>query len=353
LSQRIHINLYRHQRRRLEREARKTKDAAYRTRIEIVLHYNSGWGCGRIAEALHCVPSHCVRVAHRFLESEEDGLLDRRRENGEPKVDDGVRQALRELVARQPEDFGWKRSTWSRELLVKQLARITGVKVSVRTLGRMLAELGARYGAARPAPKPDWSEPRKKRRVQQILAVVEHLTRGEVAYYEDEVDVHLNPKIGRDWMLPSTQKTVITPGKNVKRYVYGALSVDGRELIAMTSRRKNADGFIEFLRRLRAKNPRARRIHLVLDNYVIHKCKKTERAVATFGSAFVFHFLPPYSPEHNKIERLWRDLHGSVTRNHRCRVIGKLMSNVRYWLRAENRRRSRRVTVVHRARAAA
>jgi transposase len=350
---RIHIKLYRHQRRRLEREARKTKDAAYRTRVQIVLHYNEGLGCGRIARALRCVPSHCVRTARRFLEEGEDGLVDRRGENGEPKVDEDLLEALRELVRTQPEDHGWKRSTWSRELLVKELARKTGVRVSIRTLGRMLAQLRARYGAARPAPKPDWEETRKKRRVRQILNVVAHLPRNEVAYYEDELDVHLNPKIGRDWMLPNTQKTVITPGKNVKRYVYGALAVDGRELIAMTSRKKNADGFVEFLHRLRAKNPRARRIHLVLDNYIIHKCHKTERALAQFGSLFALHFLPPYSPEYNKIERLWRDLHGSVTRNHRCRVIGKLMSNVRYWLRAESRRRSRRVSIVKRARVAA
>src|SRR5262249_7305913 len=136
-------------------------------------------------------------------------------------------------------------------------------------------------------PKPDWSEARKKRRVGQILAIVGYLPRDEVAYYEDELDVHLNPKIGRDWMLPNMQKTALTPGKNVKRYVYGALSVDGRELIYMTSKKKNADGFVNFLHRLKKKNPRARRIHLVLDNYIIHKCGKTERALTQFGKLFV------------------------------------------------------------------
>ena len=30
----------------------------------------------------------------------------------------------------------------------------------------------------------------------------------------------------------------------------------------------------------------------------------------------VLHFLPPYCPDHNRIERLWKDLHDNVTRNH-------------------------------------
>ena len=49
------------------------------------------------------------------------------------------------------------------------------------------------------------------------------------------------------------------------------------------------------------------------------------------------HFLPPYCPDHNKIERVWKDLHANVTRNHRCRGINHLMREVRYYLNKRNR----------------
>lgn len=339
MTARICITLSRHLRRRLEREASRTRDALYRTRIRIVLHYANGWGCDRIAAALGCAPSHAIRVAERFLEGGEDALVDARVENGEAKVDEDALEALREIIDKQPEDFGWARSTWSRELLRKTLLREVGLRVSERTVGRMLVTIGARYGAARPSPKPEWSKARKSRRVRAILNVVENLPRGEVAYYEDEVDIHLNPKIGRDWMNCGHQKEVVTPGKNVKRYLYGALSVGGNEIVYTTSDRKNSDGFVAFLEKLRAANPKARRIHLVLDNYVIHKSKKTRRYLALNAGLFVLHFLPPYAPEHNRIERLWRDLHGNVTRNHRCRSMPDLMKRVRYWLDRECRKR--------------
>jgi hypothetical protein len=35
----------------------------------------------------------------------------------------------------------------------------------------------------------------------------------------DEVDIHLNPRIGRDWMLPGMQRRIVTPGKDEKRYL--------------------------------------------------------------------------------------------------------------------------------------
>ncbi len=43
-------------------------------------------------------------------------------------------------------------------------------------------------------------------------------------FYEDEVDIHLNPKIGADWQLRGQQKRVVTPGQNEKYYLAGALN---------------------------------------------------------------------------------------------------------------------------------
>jgi transposase len=103
-----------------------------------VLLYEAGLGAQRIAAHLGCVPATAVRVARRFLELGEDGLLDGRRGNGELKVDEDLRQALGELVAGSAKDHGWTRSTWTREALARTLRRRTGVEVSVTTVARML-----------------------------------------------------------------------------------------------------------------------------------------------------------------------------------------------------------------------
>lgn len=52
------------------------------------------------------------------------------------------------------------------------------------------------------------------------------------------------------------------------------------------------------------------------------------------------HFLPPYSPQFNPIERVWLDLHANVTRNDRCITIAALMANVRDALHRRNRQQT-------------
>jgi hypothetical protein len=46
----------------------------------------------------------------------------------------------------------------------------------------------------------------------------------EEVFYQDEADVHLNPKIGATYLKRGQQPVVLTPGNNVKRYIFGALN---------------------------------------------------------------------------------------------------------------------------------
>jgi transposase len=85
----------------------------------------------------------------------------------------------------------------------------------------------------------------------------------------------------------------------------------------------------------------AKVIHVILDNYGIHSSKIVAIALANFASRIRLHFLPPYCPDNNAIERVWKDLHANVTRNHHCATMKELMGEVRYHLRKRNRRQLR------------
>ncbi len=165
-----------------------------------------------------------------------------------------------------------------------------------------------------------------------LRRLVESLPRGHVAVYEDEVDIHLNPKIGLDWMGHGQQKQVLTPGKNVKRYLAGAMNAKTRRVTWVEAEKKNSMLFILLLHKLRKAYPRAKVIHVILDNYKIHSSEITQAVIASLDGRIRLHFLPPYCPDHNKIERLWLDLHADVTRNHRCPDIDSLMRQVRRFL---------------------
>lgn len=339
MSARSVLQLHRPVRRRLERRQRKTRDAGVRLRVTIVLRYSRGDGSTTLAEVLGCAPATVVRVLQRFSQWGEAALSDGRRYNGEPKVDADLFQALAECVRHSPQDWGWERPTWTQELLVKTLAQATGVEVSRTTVCRMLKELGARWGMARATVRCPWSRRRRNRRLREIRNVIESLGPDEVAYYEDEVDIHLNPKIGRDWMMPRQQKEAVTPGQNKKAYIAGALSPDGKELVFVEWPKKTGELFVTLVWALLRRHRKARRIHLVLDNYSIHSSHFVQHCLQSVGDRVQLHFLPPYSPNENKIERLWRDLHADVTRNHRHTSLDELMTSTRRFLRSHAKRR--------------
>jgi transposase len=166
-----------------------------------------------------------------------------------------------------------------------------------------------------------------------------HLPADEVVLYVDEVDIHLNPKIGPDWVRRGRQKEVLTPGCNEKRYLAGAWNPKTRRLIDVEGERKNRLLFLRLLHKLATKAyPNAKRIHINLDNDGIHDSLQVRLALKSEAAARLeLHFLPPYCPDHNRIERIWKDLHDNVTRNHRCATMEELMAEVRLYLAARNR----------------
>lgn len=337
---RIEIVLTRPQRRRLLRAARKAADANLRTRYMIVLHTAEGKSQSRIASDLGCCVATVKRTRRRWAEAGESGLIDRREDNAPPhtKADEAYAAALWQVLEHTPQHYGHRRPTWTQELLVKVMTALGFEPVSRTTMSRLLARLGVRRGVPKPTARCPWSQRRKNRRIRLIRRLIDALGPEEAAFWEDEIDIHLNPRIGPDWMLPATQRQVPTPGTNVKRYVAGAMDARSDRLVWVAGEKKNSGLFIELLKKLLAELPDTKLIHLILDNYIIHSSRQTQLWLAEHGQRIRLHFLPPYCPDDNRIERkVWREVHANVTRNHRCRSIDELMREVVYYLMKHNR----------------
>ncbi len=293
-----------------------------------------------IARGGLCAKSQVYRVAQRFIGRGLVGLADRREDNGVTKVTDEYGMEVLRLIEGSPQEHGYRRPTWTQELLVLVLAERTGIRVSVTTMCRLLRRVGVRLNRPKPTVDCPWPKSRRTRRLRAIKSLIDNLPAGEVALYLDEVDIHLNPKIGPDWTLAGKQKYVRTPGCNEKRYLAGALDTKTGKLTWVEGDRKNSLLFLDLLYKLVTKTyPEASRIHLILDNYGIHDSLQVQLALKSVAASRIrLHFLPPYCPDHNRIERTWRDLHDNVTRNHRCTGMEELMKEVRLYLTARNKR---------------
>jgi transposase len=314
------------------RLGRRSGDPDTAMRFLIVAQLAAGQSGCQVARGLDVARSTVIRAAHRFTTDGVEGLFDRRQGNGASKVDESFRRRVALLLRGSPEDCGWPRPTWTRELLCLQMQREGWPRVAPCTMGRALARLGARLGTPKPVVLCPWPRDARLLRLAEIRALEERASAAEPVLYSDEVDIHLNPKIGRDWMMRGHQRRIVTPGKNQKFYLAGALDVRTGALHTTGAHKKNAALFIELLRLVATTYPRARRIHLIVDNYGVHSAHAVTRALNELRGRVVLHFLPPYCPDANRIERVWQDLHANVTRNHRCKTMNHLLANARRYL---------------------
>lgn len=319
--------------RELRRDGQRHADVKYNVRCKVVMNLAKGHCLSSIQRHLDCSYSTIQRVAERFWREGQAGLVDRREDNGETAITADHEEFLLHAAEVTPQLFGFHRPTWTLELFVEVLRDELGTVVSKSTMSRVLARLGICLKRPKPIVLCPWKKRKRQRILRQIAQLLENVPEGEVVLYVDEVDIHLNPKIGLDWMPRGVQKTVVTPGKNEKRYLAGALNPRTGRITFVESDQKNSDLFIDQLWTLAKEDyPDAKRIHIVLDNYVIHSSRRTQIAVNALADKVTLHFLPPYCPDHNKIERLWKDLHDNVTRNHRCSSMNELMHEVRRYL---------------------
>ena len=143
-------------------------------------------------------------------------------------------------------------------------------------------------------------------------------------------------------MNRGAQKQVMTPGKNEKGYLTGTLDARDGTVLWVGSDRKNSELFVAMLKRLEQHYTLASKIHVILDNYGIHKSAEVEEALRSMPRIRLL-FLPPYCPDENRIERLWQDLHANVTRNPKhktlrslCAAVADYLDRVTPWTRRNN-----------------
>lgn len=313
------------------KEAQQTYDKNHARRLIAMLMLHQGMTVTDVARLLCAARSSVGRWINWFTLHGVEGLKSLRpgRAPRWPVAD--ILQLLPLLVQRSPKDFGWLRSRWSTELLVLVINRLFDVTLHRSTLHRYLRQADMVWRRAAPTLKikdPHYEE--KRLVIDQALAQEQT---AHPVFYQDEVDIDLNPKIGADWMPKGQQKRIATPGQNQKHYLAGALHSGTGRVHYVSGSSKSSDLFISLLETLRRTYRRAKTITLVADNYIIHKSRKVERWLEE-NPKFRLLFLPMYSPWLNPIERQWLSLHETITRNHQCRYMWQLLKQVAQFMNA-------------------
>lgn len=111
------------------------------------------------------------------------------------------------------------------------------------------------------------------------------------------------------WIAPETTDPVVLHQPTRKSVGYfGAVRLrDGKFVYRREDHKFNAETFLDFLKQLKLSACRSgRRVVVLLDNARYHHGKLHKEWRALHCKQFRLDFLPPYSPELNPIERVWK-----------------------------------------------
>jgi transposase len=290
-----------------------------------------------IAAVLFCSRSTVYRVVAAY----RAGQWDRLGAEEEPGLEQAARcrlvlsPALKRSVLAMlhsvPRLCGWCRTRWSCATLAAELYTRRKIAVSAETMRRWLHALDWEWKRAKLSAKDD--DPQRVERLARIRYAFEQLRAGVALFFADELDIHLLPKVGYQWMPKGTQVEVMTPGTNEKRYLGGALDITTGTITHCVWYRKTTGLFVDLLDTLDRTHPAPLFSHLtvVVDNAKVHQAEKVQKWLAAHPR-FELLYLPTYCPQANPIERAFGDVHDKCTRNHTRKRMWHLVHDVKQHL---------------------
>jgi transposase len=124
------------------------------------------------------------------------------------------------------------------------------------------------------------------------------------------------------WVPPEEKDPVLLHAPTRKSIaLFGAVQIRSGKLVTMTASPFNTESFAAFLRHLASHRNRRRRTVLIVDNAGYHHPPLRPPCLH-------LDYLPPYSPELNPIERVWKLLRRLRIHNQYFETLDHLMRQV-------------------------
>jgi len=273
-------------------------------RASAILHLDKGKSVPQVAEITFLDEQTVRNLVKRYKNGGIDGLLKDEYDGRSFKLTPEMRKELeRHLDENLYMDC---------QGVVNHVAATFGVAYSVSGMRVLLHTLGFVYKKPRHVPGKADREAQADfvRRFRELTAQTE-----APVYFADAVHPTHNSSPAYGWIRRGGERELVANSGRQRLNLHGALNAGTNEVIVQRVESVNAQATVELLKAIDGANPSAPHIHLIVDNAGYYHAQAVSEYLASGASRIRLWFLPPYSPNLNLIERVWKFFRKKVMNN--------------------------------------
>jgi len=267
----------------------------YADRIKALLLWDKGWTFEEISEVLLLDESTIRRYRKWYEEEGLERLLNDDWGGSERRLTEEEEATLTEYLS----EHLCSTTTEVCEFVKREF----GVEYSLRGMQCVLARLGFVYKKTKRVPGKADAEKQKKfvEEYEKLKA-----TKGEddPIYFLDGTHPLHNSEPAYGWILKGKEKEIRANTGRKRVNLNGALNAETLEVVVREDGTIDAESTLNLLKTLEELHPKAQKIHVILDNARYNRSILVREHVE--NSKIELMFLPPYAPNLNLIERLWK-----------------------------------------------
>jgi transposase len=211
------------------------------------------------------------------------------------------------IVGADPRQYEFEFALWTRELVRQLIYTKFRVRLSAVSVGRLLRTLG--LSPQRPVFRASQQDPErvKRWREQDYPAIRDEAAQvGATIYFGDEAGVRSDYHSGTTWAPVGQTPVVTSTGARYAVNMISAITPKGKLRFSTFTGTMDAAVFIAFCRRLIHDDTGP--VFLILDGHPVHRSKAVKQFIDTADGRLRLFFLPPYSPELNPDEWVWKNV---------------------------------------------
>lgn len=211
------------------------------------------------------------------------------------------------IVGKNPRQLQFDFALWTRRMVRDLIRREFGVDYTPQAVGVILRDMG--LSPQRPLVRAYEQNPELVRKWKQeefpaIVAAAK--AAGGTIFFCDEAGVRTDYHSGTTWAPVGQTPIVRGTGNRESVNMISAISLHGKIHFSFVSGNINSASFIEYLKKLMHDIPGP--IFLIVDGHGAHAAKATRDFVQSTEGRLNLFFLPPYSPELNPDEWIWKNI---------------------------------------------